>query len=131
MSRALLGLWGVGAVGAVLAYLRAPEQEHRIADRTVRVGPLEDLRVGEATFVRHGTTPFFVVRVESERVIALSAVCTHVRCILGFDRERKAIVCPCHDGRFDLAGNVLSGPPPRPLLSYEVAVRAGDVYVRL
>lgn len=131
MSRAFLGLWGVGAAGAVLAYLRAPEKEHRIADRTVRVGPLEDLRVGEATFVRHGTTPFFVVRVESQRVIAVSAVCTHVRCILGFDRERKAIVCPCHDGRFDLAGNVLSGPPPRPLRSYEVAVRAGDVYVRL
>jgi cytochrome b6-f complex iron-sulfur subunit len=131
MSRALLGLWGAGAAGAVLAYLRAPEKEHRIAERTVRVGPLEDLRIGEARFVRHGTTPFFVVRTDAGRVVALSAVCTHVRCILGFDREKRAIVCPCHDGRFDLAGNVLSGPPPRPLRSYEAAVRAGEVYVRL
>jgi cytochrome b6-f complex iron-sulfur subunit len=64
-------------------------------------------------------------------VVAASAVCTHVRCILGFDRERRGLVCPCHDGRFDLNGNVLSGPPPRPLPIYEVSIRAGEVFVHL
>ena len=131
LSRAFLGLWGLGAAGVVGAYLRAPERGERIAERIVRVGLLEDLRIGEGRLVRHGTTPFYIVRMDATRVVALSAVCTHVRCIVGFDREKRSLVCPCHDGRFDLAGTVLSGPPPRPLPSYAVSVRAGEVFVHL
>jgi cytochrome b6-f complex iron-sulfur subunit len=131
LSQAFLGLWGLGAVAAVASYLRAPEREGSAAERIVRVGLLEDLPIGEGRLVRHGTRPFYVVRTEAERVIALSAVCTHMRCILGYDRERRGFVCPCHDGRFDLAGNVLSGPPPRALPTYAVSVRAGEVFVHL
>jgi cytochrome b6-f complex iron-sulfur subunit len=130
-SRIFVGLWGLAGLGIVAAYLRPPGKGHRVAERLVRVGPLEELRVGDARLVRHGTTPFFVIRTDAERVIALSAVCTHVRCILGYDREHKSLVCPCHEGRFDLSGNVLAGPPPRALRAFEVAVRAGDVYVQL
>jgi cytochrome b6-f complex iron-sulfur subunit len=131
LSRAFLGLWGLGGAAVVAAYLKPPKHGAGVAERLVRVGVLDDLRIGEARLVRHGVTPFYVVRLDASRVVALSAVCTHVRCILGFDRERRALVCPCHDGRFDLAGNVLSGPPPRPLATYSVSVRAGEVYVHL
>ena len=131
LSRVFLALWALGGAGMVGAYLRSPDREKRIAEHTVRVGLLDDLRIGEARLVRHGTTPFFVIRTDATRVIALSAVCTHVRCILGYDRERRILLCPCHDGRFDLGGNVLGGPPSRPLASHEVAVRAGEVYVQL
>jgi Rieske Fe-S protein len=131
LIKAFLGLWALGFAGVLGAYLRAPEREKRIAERTVRVGTLDELRVGDALLVRHGATPFYVVRLDAERVIAVSAVCTHVRCILDFDRARKGFVCPCHDGRFDLGGAVLSGPPPRPLPSYAVQVRAGEVFVQL
>jgi cytochrome b6-f complex iron-sulfur subunit len=131
LSRAFLGLWGLGAAIVAGTYLKAPDRRERVAERLVRVGLLEDLRVGEARLIRHGVTPFYVVRLDATRVQALSAVCTHVRCIVGYDRERRALVCPCHDGRFDLAGNVLSGPPPRPLPSYAVSVRAGEVFVHL
>ena len=131
LSKAFLGLWGLGAAGAIGAYLRPPEHGSGVAERMVRVGLLEDLKVGEARLVRHGVSPFYVVRLDATRIVALSAVCTHVRCILGFDRERRALTCPCHDGRFDLAGQVLSGPPPRPLPSYSVSVRAGEVFVQL
>jgi cytochrome b6-f complex iron-sulfur subunit len=131
LSRAFLGLWGLGAAVVVGSYLRAPERGERVAERTVRVGLLENLRLGEGLLVRHGVAPFYVVRLDATRVVAVSAVCTHVRCILGFDRERRGLVCPCHDGRFDLAGNVLSGPPPRPLPTYEVSIRAGEVFVHV
>ena len=131
VSQAFLGLWALGAAAVVGAYLKSPERETRIAEHTVRVGLLEDLRIGEGRLVRHGTAPFIVIRTDAARVIALSAVCTHVRCIIGYDRERKVLQCPCHDGRFDLSGNVLGGPPTRPLRAYEVAVRAGEVYVQL
>ena len=131
LSRAFLGLWALGGAAVVGAYLRPPERRERVAERLVRVGLLEYLRIGEGRLVRHGVTPFYVVRLDASRVVALSAVCTHVRCILGFDRERRALVCPCHDGRFDLAGNVLSGPPPKPVPGYAVSVRAGEVFVHL
>lgn len=131
LSRAFLGLWGLGAAGAIGAYLRPPERGEHVAGRVVRVGLLDDLKIGEALLVRHGVSPFYVVRLDAARVVALSAVCTHVRCILGFDRERRTLTCPCHDGRFDLSGQVLSGPPPRPLASYSVSVRAGEVFVQL
>lgn len=131
LSKAFLGLWGLGAAGAIGAYLRPPEHGSGMAERIVRVGLLDDFRIGEARLVRHGISPLYVVRLDATRVVALSAVCTHVRCILGFDRERRALTCPCHDGRFDLTGQVLSGPPPRPLPSYSVSVRAGEVFVQL
>ena len=131
LSQAFLGLWGLGAAAAIASYLRAPERGGSAAERVVRVGLLEDLAVGEGRLVRHGTRPFFVVRMDATRVIALSAVCTHVRCILAYDRARRGFVCPCHDGRFDLAGNVLSGPPPKALPTYAVSVRAGEVFVHL
>ena len=131
MSQAFLGLWGAGAAAAIAAYLHVPERSERSAERAVRVGMLDDLTVGDGKLIRHGTTPFYVVRLDATRVVALSAICTHVRCVLGYDRERRGLVCPCHDGRFDLSGNVVSGPPPRPLPSYAVSVRAGEVFVHL
>ena len=131
LSQAFLALWGLGAAAVVGAYLKAPSRGERGAERMVSAGLLEDFRVGEGRLVRHGIAPFYVVRIDAARVVAISAVCTHVRCILGYDPARKALVCPCHDGRFDLSGNVLSGPPPRSLAAYPVSVRAGEIVVHL
>ncbi len=131
LSRAFLGLWGLGAAGVAAAYLKAPHVGEKIVDRLVRVGLLEDFRIGEGRLIRHGTSPFYVVRVDAEKVIALSAVCTHMRCILNYDKSRRTLVCPCHEGSFDMSGTVLAGPPPRPLARYDVSVRAGEIYVLL
>jgi len=131
LSQAFLALWGLGAVAVVGAYLKAPEKRERDAERMVSAGLLDEYRVGEGRLVRHGVTPFYVVRLDATRVLALSAVCTHVRCILGYEPVRRTLVCPCHDGRFDLSGNVLAGPPPRPLPSYPVSVRAGEIFVQV
>jgi Rieske Fe-S protein len=131
LSKAFLALWGLGAAVAVGAYLKAPEKREQEAERTVSAGLLEDYRIGEGRLVRHGVTPFYVVRLDAARVLALSAVCTHVRCILGYEPARRTLVCPCHDGRFDLSGNVLSGPPSRPLPGYPVSVRAGEIFVQV
>jgi cytochrome b6-f complex iron-sulfur subunit len=48
-------------------------------------------------------------------VYALSAVCTHLGCITRFRSDERLIACPCHGSRFDLEGNVIHGPAPRPL----------------
>jgi cytochrome b6-f complex iron-sulfur subunit len=131
LSRAFLGLWGLGLAGATALYLKPPGGSDDVAERIIHAGKLEDLRIGEGKLVRHGLHPFYVVRLDHDQVVALSAVCTHVRCILKYDRERRGFICPCHAGRFDLAGNVLGGPPSRALATYSVSVRAGEVYVTL
>ncbi|MBI3170732.1 MAG: hypothetical protein HYZ22_19800 [Chloroflexi bacterium] len=38
---------------------------------------------------------------------------------------------PCHDGHFDAVGNVLSGPPPRPLDEFVTKIENGNLYVSL
>lgn len=63
-------------------------------------------------------------------VFALSAVCTHLGCITRFLSDERAIACPCHGSRFDLEGNVVHGPAPRPLPWLEVqADAAGNLVV--
>lgn len=131
LSGGFLSLWALGGVAALAAYLKAPDRSEASSERVVRVGPLDELRVGEAKLVQHGITPFYVLRLDATRVVAMSAVCTHMRCILKFDRERKGLLCPCHEGRFDLNGNVISGLPRRPLPRYEAQTRAGEVFVRV
>jgi cytochrome b6-f complex iron-sulfur subunit len=59
-----------------------------------------------------------------------SAICTHLGCVVGWKSSQGNIECPCHDGRFNpFNGAVISGPPPRPLPSYEVVVQNEQVYV--
>jgi len=57
-------------------------------------------------------------------VFALSAVCTHLGCITRFLSDERVIACPCHGSRFDLEGNVVHGPAPRPLPWLEVQTDA-------
>ena len=57
---------------------------------------------------------FFIIR-EGENYKALSAVCTHLGCILNYDDLNKNFLCPCHRSKFDLSGNVLQSPASKPL----------------
>jgi nitrite reductase/ring-hydroxylating ferredoxin subunit len=55
--------------------------------------------------------------------------CTHLACPVYYARQHQRLECPCHEGAFDAAtGNVLYGPPPRPLDVIEVEVRDGQVW---
>jgi cytochrome b6-f complex iron-sulfur subunit len=124
-----LSLWGFGAAGLTLSFLRAPEAGHRPSEGLVRCGSFSSLPVGGARFVRHGTEPLFVLRVSDAEVLALSAICTHLRCVLAWEESTRTIACPCHDGSFDRNGNVLSGPPSRALRQFPAEVRADEIVV--
>lgn len=60
---------------------------------------------------------------QPDDVRAFNAVCTHMECTTAYRSEQHDIFCNCHDGVFDLHGRNVSGPPPRPLETYKVALR--------
>ena len=129
LSRGFLALWVPAAAGVAASFLKAPSTEHRPGERTIHAGTLSSLPVGDARFVHHGNDPFFVIRATDTQVVALSAICTHMRCVLRWEKETGTIHCPCHDGSFDRNGNPISGPPKRALPQFGVEVRADDIVV--
>ena len=86
--------------------------------------PLSELAPGKAKFVRFRGGPLVIVRTENA-AYALSAVCTHLGCIVKWEEENKRLFCPCHAAIFDVNGNVLGGPAPRPLPSFQAKI-VGD-----
>ena len=79
---------------------------------------------------RQAKTLAYIRRKENDEVIAISAGCTHLGCIVTWDENQQIFKCPCHDGRFDAEGNVLSGPPPAPLNRHPVKTEGATVYLR-
>ena len=65
------------------------------------------------------------------RCAIVSSICTHSEvCQVEWDAKREQVVCPCHRSAYDVFGNVLHGPPPRPLRTYPVSVIDGGVYIK-
>ena len=71
----------------------------------------------------------YVVRETEEQVLAFDIHCTHLGCPLSFASGSGTFVCPCHGGSFDIEGDVLGGPPPKPMAQYECRVVDGEVQV--
>jgi Rieske Fe-S protein len=95
----------------------------------VVAGKVEDLKPNSGKIVRFGDRPVLLVRLNLTEWRAFSAVCTHLSCIVQYEPERTRIWCACHNGVYNLHGQVVSGPPPRPLQSYVVHIREGDVVI--
>jgi Rieske Fe-S protein len=71
-----------------------------------------------------------LVRALDGRYFAYGQKCSHLSCPVYFEREHGRFECPCHEGAFALdSGQVLYGPPPRPLDVVELEVRDdGEVW---
>ncbi len=125
-----------GLIGAAIGipgiiYLVDPALEAGGKDAWVPLGPLENLPIGKptlVTFVRSKVNGWektsnsygvFIIRRSENEVAVISNRCTHLSCRVNWDEEKQAYICPCHDASFDIDGNVLAGPPPRPLDRYE------------
>jgi Rieske Fe-S protein len=112
----------------VIRYLIPPRQAELTAKR-IAAAKVGELAPNSAKFFRFGSTAAVLINTADGQLRAFSAICTHLTCTVRYEADTESLFCPCHNGRFDLAGNVISGPPPRPLEAYEVEVSAGDIYV--
>lgn len=70
---------------------------------------------GQAHFFNFRGQPAVVLQPSPGHFVALSAVCTHLGCIVQWLPDKSEFLCPCHAGRFSPEGQVLGGPPPKPL----------------
>ncbi len=126
-----LGLFATLAamVLPALSYL-APITKRGPAGGLADAGGVDDIAVGSAKKVIMAGSAVIIIRTP-QGFKALSAVCTHLGCLVGWDQARGQIACPCHGGVFNVDGKVISGPPPKPLPSYEVSVINGRIMVKV
>jgi cytochrome b6-f complex iron-sulfur subunit len=128
----LLGFSVVTTLGGVLApilgYLWPSSQASATTGEPVKVGTTTDFPVGKGKVVSVHDKPVIVINTAEGGVKAFSAICTHLGCIVGWDANRRVIVCPCHDAHFNpVNGAVISGPAPAPLAEFPLTAQ-GDAY---
>ncbi len=112
----------------VIAYLVPPRKKKKF--HKYLVAEESELPVGQAKEITISKKPVFVVRLK-EGYKVYSGVCTHLGCIIHWEEDKQRFFCPCHKGVFDKHGNVVSGPPPRPLDQFEVLVENRLVYIQV
>jgi Rieske Fe-S protein len=103
----------------------------RPAPPRVRVASLAAVPIGSAVVFQYpgDHDPCLLIRPDAETLLAYSQACTHLSCAVVPKIAEGVLLCPCHNGYFDLrTGRNLAGPPPRPLPKIELDVQGDDVY---
>ena len=91
--------------------------------------PEKDVPEGEAKFFEYAGSSAVLVRKRGGGLVALSAVCTHLGCIVQWEKDKQDFLCPCHAGHYTADGIVTAGPPPKPLSKLPFTVADGIITV--
>lgn len=124
----LLGGGAVAMLGAVLypvmKYIVPPKSGEANVSQVKLPFTLKELHDEEKRFkiFKFGRDTGIIFVTPEGDVRALAATCTHLDCLVQYRLDMGIIWCACHNGRYDLRGRNISGPPPRPLEEYEVHV---------
>ena len=134
---------GLAVAGPVLTLLASP------AGRITVTTPQEPLDLGLAEEFRAGAEPrkvdvvapvirdawisarnvvlgaAWVRRTAPDKLVALSAICPHLGCAIGWDAGAGNFLCPCHDSRFSPEGGKLTGPSERDMDELPLEVKDG------
>jgi Rieske Fe-S protein len=136
----------IGAVVGLPAidYLIDPALKQTTTDAWVPLGKFSAFEIGKptlATFTRSKINGWektvdsygvFVLRTSDTDTLVLSNKCTHLGCHVNWNADKQEYICPCHDAQFGINGEVLGGPPPRPLDRYsgdQVKVEEDILYI--
>ena len=87
------------------------------------------VKIGDAHLFQYHGRPAVVLQPSPGEFVALSAVCTHLGCVVQWQQDEDQFLCPCHGGRFTGDGAVISGPPPKPLESFPVALEGDQIVI--
>ncbi|HVO51483.1 MAG TPA: Rieske (2Fe-2S) protein [Thermoanaerobaculia bacterium] len=127
---AWLGL-GLAAVSEaswiVLSFLKPRPKSPKSAGSLFVAGPSDGFAPGSVTAFPAGK--FYLVRLADGGFLALHRQCTHLGCSVPWDEASGRFICPCHASVFDVRGDVLAPPAPRPLDVFAVRIENGIVKV--
>jgi cytochrome b6-f complex iron-sulfur subunit len=131
--RRLMAYAWIGAAAIVMGELTFgafaflwPRRKGAKRETVFIAGKVTDFKEGEVIPFRKERT--FILRTQGG-FLAMSAICTHLRCVVNWNERLKKFECPCHGAQFNQNGEVLEGPPPRPLDLYKLQIVAGNVVV--
>jgi Rieske Fe-S protein len=127
--------WFLGtSVGGLLASVLYPVLRYvsppivpEASTTQVDAGPTNDPELLDRGFkiLRFGADPVILVRASETEFRAFTATCTHLDCIVEFRKPEQLLWCNCHNGRYDLSGRNVAGPPPKPLTPLKVQIATG------
>ena len=116
----------------IYKYLASPVEQAQASSAISEV-TLKDahkLAAGSALMFKFGSAPAMLIHHSDGRWVALTAVCTHLGCTVQYEADQDRIHCACHGGVYNpYTGANVSGPPPKPLKTYKVAVNDTGVVV--
>lgn len=131
--RKLMGYAWIGAaaivtgelIGGTFAFLW-PKRKEGKGEKIFIAGKVNDFKVGEVIYFRKEKA--YIERLEGG-FLSFSAVCPHLRCVVNWNEMLKKFECPCHGAKFKQNGEVLEGPPPRPLDLYKMQIVEGKLVI--
>ena len=119
----------IACVYPVLRYLIPPKAADLGGD-TVVAGRVGELKPNTGKIFRFGSRPGLLIRTAAGEYRAMSATCTHLSCTVQYRDDLHQVWCACHNGTYALDGRNISGPPPRPLETFDVQVRGDEIFAR-
>ncbi len=119
----VLGSVALAEILAVaIAFLRPRKRMNReeSADFVITAGAVDSFAPNSVTAFVRGK--FYLARLEDGGFLALSRTCTHLGCAVPWVEKEMKFACPCHGSAFDITGNVIDAPAPRPLDIYPIVI---------
>ena len=132
LTKILLGWTALIVFPAVYVFSRylVPPLKRVAEVSSIIAARVNDIPLNSAKIVKFGAKPLIVVHTVSGEYKAFSATCTLLGCIIEYRGDKGGYFhCNCHGGEYDLAGKNISGPPPRPLSPYSVAIQEDNIII--
>jgi len=122
-----LGATGLGALFYPLFRYLSPAKS--IGTKQLVTLQLAEIPEGGAKYFDLNGTAGVLIKRKGGSLAVFSAVCTHLGCIVQWQKDKEQFLCPCHGGQFSPEGTVLGGPPPKPLLKLPFAVSGDSITI--
>lgn len=119
----------VGAAG--FAAKAAYDSQQKTEFTAARIANVAELKPGSSLNFSYPKEEDSAILVRSPdgSYSAFGQKCTHLSCPVHYAKAHGRLECPCHEGGFDAkTGEVLYGPPPRPLDRIKIEVRNGEIF---
>ena len=144
LSIATLAIGGIISIALgipAIAYIVGPARRRVQEENWIRIGSVSKVELGTPTLfktrverqvgwiINEEEISAYILTEDGRNFVAMSNICTHLGCRVRWISDQGQFFCPCHNAVFSKQGEVVTGPPPRPLDQYEVKVEDEQIYV--